>query len=257
MGYGDWIMATGQAKEMNLANGRQVFVVGRGNRPQWSEVFEHNPRIARRRTFASQVLVNGSGMRPYIREKTATRWVWKRCRVPVGEIYLTPEERLFAEPHAGHVLIEPSTKVTDGNKAWAWHRWQRLVDSDRSGLRFIQCCPSAEGPWLDDVERVVTASFRMACAVLGASRAFVGTEGGLHHAAAALGVPAVVLYSEFIGPEITGYSSQRNIRHADGMCGARVPCSGCKASMEAIEVEEVEANLLEALGSAKAVEVAA
>ena len=239
MGYGDWIMATAQAKQMQLANGRPVYVVGRGSRPMWSEVFENNPRIVRRPTPDSQILVNGSGVRPYIRTKTEIRWVWKRWNIEPGEIYLTDEERLFGSRYGGRILIEPQTKVPRGNKAWPWQRWQATVNVLSPWLDFVQVAPTGEGPWLDGVERVITNTFRQACAVLASSVGFVGCEGGLHHAAAALGIQAVVLYSEFIGPEITGYNSQRNIRHANGMCGARLPCEGCRLSMEAITVDEV------------------
>jgi ADP-heptose:LPS heptosyltransferase len=88
-------------------------------------------------------------------------------------------------------------------------------------------------------------TFRLACAVLANCRAFVGTEGGLHHAAAALGIPSVVLFSEFIGPDITGYKTHRNLRHAGPACGSRLPCQGCVDSMNAISVDEVTTNLWE------------
>ncbi len=82
-------------------------------------------------------------------------------------------------------------------------------------------------------------TFRQAAAILSVCRAYVGPEGAMHHAAAALNIPSVVLWSEFISPEITGYETQRNIRHANATCGARVPCVGCRLSMELITVEEV------------------
>jgi len=232
-------MATAQARQLHESNGRPVLIVGRFNRPQWHEVFENNPRIVRMPTSGAQRLANGSGMRPYIVSKTATRWTWKHWDIAPGEIYLTDAEKQFGIAHGGRVLIEPNTKVDGSNKAWIAERWQELVDR---GGDFVQVGPA--GTWaLRGVEFVETKTFRLACAVLAASRAFVGTEGGLHHAAAALGVPAVVLYSEFISPEITGYAGHRNLRHAGEACGSRVPCAGCRASMEKITVDEVSENL--------------
>jgi ADP-heptose:LPS heptosyltransferase len=138
------------------------------------------------------------------------------------------------------VMIEPTTKVPDGNKAWLWDRWQAVA---RTRSDFVQCGP-ADAPRLTGVEFVET-TFRNAAAVLSGCRAFVGPEGALHHAAAALDVPAVVLWSEFISPDVTGYASQINIRHAGPACGSRVPCESCKRSMEAITVQEVVENLRE------------
>jgi hypothetical protein len=57
-------------------------------------------------------------------------------------------------------------------------------------------------------------------------------------------VPAVVLWSHFIDVDVTGYTSQKNIRHAGEPCGSRVPCAECAASMARISVEEVTDTLV-------------
>lgn len=237
-------MATAQVKRLHQLHARPVLVVDARGRPQWNPVFENNPNIVREPSRKALCLVNASGLRPYIQAKTVKRWVWRRWAIEPGQLFLSAAECAFAAAHAGHVLVEPNTKVGNGhaNKAWPWQRWQALVDR---GGDFVQVgAPGTRA--LRGVKFVQTDSFRMGCAVLSVSRAFVGAEGGLHHAAAALGVPAVVLFSEFISPDITGYSSHRNLRHAGVACGSRLPCAGCAASMLAISVDEV-AGALESL----------
>lgn len=234
-------MATAQAKRLHAETGKKVVVVGFNSRVEWHPVFENNPKLLKAITKDCVRVKNCSGMRPYIERKTPERWYWKRWRIEPGEIYLSEAEKAFAAPHAGHILIEPNTKVEGSNKAWLIDRWQELVDR---GGDFVQIGPAGTRV-LRGVRYVETPSFRHGAAVLAVSRAFVGTEGGLHHAAAALGVPAVVLFSEFISPDITGYAMHRNIRHAGATCGARIPCSSCRASMEAITVDEVEKHLKE------------
>ena len=234
-------MATAQVRQIHEASGCKVLVVDRRGAPQWHPVFENNPRIVRAPARNARRLINCSGSRPYIAAKGPEQWYWKRWPIAPGEIYLSESEREFAAGYQGAVLIEPHTKVISSNKAWIWDRWQALVDC---GGEFIQIGPAGT-QLLRGVRFVETPSFRHACAVLAESRAFVGTEGGLHHAAAALGIPAVVLFSEFISPQITGYPMHRNLRHAGPACGSRIPCAGCKASMEAITVEEVRHNLLQ------------
>jgi len=65
-------------------------------------------------------------------------------------------------------------------------------------------------------------------------------EGGLHHAAAALGRPAVVIFGHFIDPEVTGYHGHKNLRGgAVGMCGSWSSCPECVRAMEAITPEVV------------------
>lgn len=239
-------MATSQVRKMNERTGRQVAVINRQMKPQWHEVFEGNPRIARAPRRDTVNLINAGGVRPYIVCKGATHWQWRTWDIAPGEIYLTEAEKEFAAPHAGRILIEPNTKEAGSNKAWLWERWQQLVD--RRGGDFMQVgLPGA--PRLAGVEFVQTPSFRAACAVLAVSKAFVGAEGGLHHAAAAVGVPAVVLFSGFIAPAVTGYAKHRNLyKGAAGLgCGSRMACACCAAAMQAITVDEVESNLKDIL----------
>lgn len=244
MGLGDWIMATSQVKTLHEKNGRQVLVVDRLGRPRWSEVFVNNPRIVRSRTTTCQQLLNAGGVRPYISQKTIDKWYWKRWDIKPGELFLSQQEKEFAAPFAGCILIEPNTKVPGGNKSWRWERWQELVDRFPD-LPWVQVGDPNQ-PILGCVKHMPTV-FREAVAILSACKAFIGSEGALHHAAAALGIPAVVLWSEFISPEFTGYPSQRNIRHAGKACGARNPCASCRQSMDAITVDEVEQELREML----------
>jgi ADP-heptose:LPS heptosyltransferase len=90
---------------------------------------------------------------------------------------------------------------------------------------------------------ITTPTFRYACAVLSVCKAFVGAEGGLMHAAAATKTPAVILWSEFISPAITGYPTMVNLRHAGPPCGMRVDCRTCRVAMNKITVTEVVAAL--------------
>lgn len=244
MGMGDEIMASAQAKLLNVHTGKPVVIVDRFNRVRTHEVWYKNPRITTQPKRPGYVtLVNGPHVRPYIETKGQSRFVWKRWDRALGEIYLTEEEIVFGARHSNKILIEPNVKAgSSGNKSWIWDRWQKLVNI--TGWAFIQV-GTMNTRRLDNVEFVQTNTFRQACAVLRNSCIFVGTEGGLHHAAAAFGIPSVVLWSEFISPDITGYETQHNIRHAGKACGSRTPCAGCLASMADISVEEVAVALQE------------
>lgn len=250
MGLGDWIMATSIAKRHHEATGRQVVFVNQYGRIQYSgEVFANNPRIAQT-TVGTDAIINCPGMRPYIALKTEQRWTWKHWEIAPGELWLTSEERAAAEWAHGMVMVEPNTKVLAGNKAWPYNRWQDLMFA-LPDARFVQPMRvGVEGWRLFGAAMVVPTSFRQAIAILSHCRAFVGTEGALHHAAAALGIPAVVLWSEFISPEFTGYASQANLRHAGAPCGNRRLCDSCKQSMERITVAEVTTALRGVLNGA-------
>ena len=245
MGMGDWLMATGEVKAMYEKTRQPVLVVDHTDRPQWSEIFRDNPKIIKRARSGCGRVLSSSGRRPYIESKTQLRWNWRQYKPIPGELYFSSQEIEFAKQFAGAIMIEPQVKnIGHSNKAWFRDRWQSLVD--RQAGRMVVQCSSNKDDFLTGVIPVVTPTFRHACAVLAVCKAFVGTEGGLMHAAAATNVPAIILWSEYIAPSITGYSSHVNLRYANKMCGLRLDCPGCRESMNKITVNEV-AEKLEAI----------
>jgi ADP-heptose:LPS heptosyltransferase len=247
MGIGDEIMASALAARRYAKHEVPVLICGANRRPRWSPVWENNPKIVRRPGGRFQYLISGPDSRPYVVSKTARTWAWRRWEIAPGEIHFTKAEEDFGLHHGGWIVIEPNIKGTnEGNKGWLWERWQEVADAFPGQVLQMIGAPSMRR--LRGVKILHTPTFRHAAAVLAWARVFVGTEGGLHHAAAAVGAPAVVLFSEFISPEITGYPMHRNLYHAGKPCGSRFECAGCRASMEAITVGEVVHHLREILG---------
>jgi ADP-heptose:LPS heptosyltransferase len=251
MGLGDVLMSIGEAKRLHKKTGQKVMIIARDGRPVRSDLFNDIPYIIHKPSNAGgpfQRLFNSSGVRPYIAGKTAEKWAWKKYKPIPADIVFTKSELEFADRYRGRVMIEPEINANAGhqNKAWIGPRWRELVQVlNAEGIATVQCVPGGVKPITDTA--ALTPSFRYACAVLSVSRAFIGTEGGLMHAAAAVGVPGVILWSHFITPEVTGYDLHRNIRHAEGWCGMRVHCEECAKSMERITVTEVVTNLKEIL----------
>ncbi len=244
-------MSMGEAKRLHKKTGQNVMIVGRDGRPIRSELMDRVPYIIQRPLAGQgpyQRLVNGSGHRPYIAAKTDEKWTWRKYKPEPAEIFFTANELEFAERYRGAVMVEPNVKkLGHTNKAWSLIRWSHLdIELHKLKLRVVQCGPS-DTSWLNHAERVSTDGFRQACAVLSVCKAFIGSEGGLMHGAAAVGTPGVILWSEFISPDITGYAMHRNLRHAGKACGLRTDCPSCHASMLAITVDEVLSNLKEIL----------
>ena len=68
---------------------------------------------------------------------------------------------------------------------------------------------------------------------------FIGTEGGMHHAAAATSRKAVVIFGGHISPKITGYDFHTNL-YVDiegSPCGNKNICNHCKKCMDSISSE--------------------
>jgi ADP-heptose:LPS heptosyltransferase len=80
-------------------------------------------------------------------------------------------------------------------------------------------------------------------AVLSRTKAAVLPEGGLHHAAAALGLKCIVIYGGFISPDQTGYDLHINLFTGGTPCGSRKSCQHCKDAMAKIEPAQVFEHL--------------
>ena len=248
MGWGDELMVTGQARERQARDPRRVRVVY--ERPRWHPAWDHNPRIARLdETGDFQELVARDGyLRPYIARKEGDRWTWRAWGPPRGELYFTPDELDFGAQHAGHIIVEPNLKNgAPVAKQWGWVRWNKLAWlMNKRGIRLAQLGdPTA--PRLDRVEVIRTPTMRHAAAVLARAAAAVLPEGGLHHVAAAVGTPAVVIFGGYIAPAVTGYADQVNLFPPDARwplgCGSRHRCEHCAAAMVSIAPEAVAKEL--------------
>lgn len=245
MGLGDEILVTGHVREMQLRDPRKVKIIY--EKPRWSEVWDYNPRIAGRdeKGDFQEYRPRINGLRPYCSSKSPERWTWKEYKAPIGELYFEHSERNFASLHAGKVVIGPHVKrQASPNKQWSLDRWGELVVLlTKKGIQPVQLGPPGSRR-VSGVELIETQSFRLAAAVLSRARAAILTEGALHHAAAVLNIPSVVIYGGFISPKQTGYDSQVNIFTGGEPCGWRIPCKHCAEAMEKITPELVLESFL-------------
>ena len=243
MGLGDWIMATGEAKAHHARTGRRV-CFSNGGKHYWSEVFDGNPKLARAPGEGIDILRQGGGMRPYISLKTRGAWTWKQYQPIPGEAYFTDRELEFGSRFRGRIIVEPNCKpIGHMNKDWGRPRWSELIKLLRD-LPLAQLIAPGQ-MFLPGIEQIGTETFRSAWAVLKYARAAVLPEGGLHHAAAAVGLPAVVIYGGFISPQVTGYALHRNIYTGGSPlgCGMRTNCAHCKEAMATITPERIAKEL--------------
>jgi ADP-heptose:LPS heptosyltransferase len=209
----------------------------RATHPLW----EGNPHLARadeRGQFLA--VVNGPNARPYTSGKTPMQWFWKPFVCTPATMVFSAGELAFAHDKNPGVVIEPNVKPkASPNKNWGWKRWVAFaVLATAKGVRLTQLGPPGT-QLLPGAKLIETTDFRRACAVLSRARAFVGHEGGMHHAAAAVAIPAVVLFGGFISPQQTGYQSHTNLFTGGTPCGMRVHCAHCDDAMAAITPEQV------------------
>jgi hypothetical protein len=181
--------------------------------------------------------------------KDNSHWIWNYdFRAIPGELFFSKDELRFGEKVGNDfVLVEPNLppqKKSSPNKDWGFPKYIALVDRlKKAGLEVAQLV-YAEGRRLPGVKKVHTPNFRLALAALRQAQIYVGPEGGLHHASAALGVKATVLFGGFVPPQVTGYEFHTNLTGGAEACGSITPCAHCKAAMAKIDVDEVFGDVL-------------
>lgn len=249
MGLGDAIMATAQARKAKADHPEAVVLVGDGRNIHWSPVFEGNPNIAKAARPGEPVIWvrNHVGCRPYVDydRSTPERMVYREdFRPEPGDLFISDKARAWADQVLGDlrgfVILEPNTKGTfGGNKAWPWKYWEQLA-AMVSGA--VQIGPAGVDT-LPGVRRIVTPEFRYALAVLERAARVITTDGALHHAAAALKIPAAVIWGGRTNPKYLGYIGQNHLGTDSGYCGLNSPCDHCRAAMLAITPETVAATV--------------
>lgn len=242
MGIGDDIIATSMAR--GAASRGELIAFGDGKRVIWGPhsemIFRGNPNIARpgqERDQRVRWCNYYKGCRIY-NSPGSGKWVWNYgFKVEPGEIFLEDGE---VYPHDDRrVIVEPNLpgKTNSKNKEWPASRWLDLVGClTARGWRVRQF---GYGGCIKVAPEIRTSTFREAAGALKTSRLAILTEGGLHHAAAAVGLPAVVLFGGFAPPDILGYDTHTNLTGGAEACGSFCRCQHCVDAMSRITVSEV------------------
>ena len=165
-------------------------------------------------------------------------------KVRRGEFYFSDSELNFAcQFPQGFIVIEPNVpwqKIVAPNKDWGDGKYRETARIlKQKGYDIIQFKHKNSRRVLPEASLIDAGNFRKAIAVLSRARLYVGPEGGMHHASAAVHVPAVVLFGGFIPPEVMGYETQICLTGGAQACGNIQPCVHCRDAMKRISVDEV------------------
>lgn len=254
-------MATGFARGA-AARGKRI-AFGDGQKIVWhkfaEEMFKGNPNIAPPGSEGARDLEwipHYAGRRVYnslVQGEGKWRWVTGRCGVP-GEMFFTDREKSWAkgaiQEWNGHrkrfVVIEPNVpqfKSVAPNKQWRTDWYEevaaKLKRDGETVVQFTYLGRYGAGYKLASAKHFASPSFRLGLAVLSHAALYIGTEGGLHHGAAAVGIPAVVIFGGFISPDVTGYTDHINMFSGGEACGSLTPCQHCRDALDAIKSQEV------------------
>lgn len=242
MGYGDILMAMGEAKVLHAQTGKTIIL-----EPKFKFLYANNHYI--KNTGPGLKLYNVTGNRPYIDyfKTSKHRTAFKKYRPIPAEIIFTPQDLLDIEEYkklGDFIFIEPHTKIAlhKNNRDWGFKRFKQVTEMD---YQFIQ--PQYSGKLLA-VTQIETPTFWEAIKLLSVAKTALFSEGGMMHAAAALSIPSVVIFGGLISPEITGYDQNTNIYAGGEPCGSRFACNHCRKAMGDITPEKVIRELKNIIG---------
>jgi len=250
MGFGDEIIGTGLARGARARGKRIAF--GDGRQIKWGpwcqEIFYNNPNIAWPGTENGKDIEwidHYKGARKY-NTLLNGKWQWNYdFKVQAGEFYFDDiEKNLMARQQPGFIVIEPNVpwhKVVAANKDWGDGKYDQVAQAlKKHGHRVLQFKHKNSRRIIDGIEIVENPKFRHVIAMLSRAKLYIGPEGGMHHAAAAVNVRAVVIFGGFIPPAVMGYDNQISLTgNAQQACGNIQRCEHCRKAMQSIAVEEV------------------
>ena len=254
MGYGDEIIATGLAR--GLRDQGKLAAFGDGKRILWGpwceEMFRNNPNIAHPSMAHQTNLVwikHYKGARLYnVQSADKKQWIWNYgFKVKPGEFFFDEAERARIEytrqSLRDFVVIEPNVpwqKSVAPNKDWGEEKYEQLCQRLQSnGVQVLQFLHKNTRRRLTGVATMQLEKFRDVIGTLSLAKLYIGPEGGMHHASAAVGVDAVVLMGGFIPPLVVGYDGHTNLTGETKACGNIQTCSHCIEAMKRISVDQV------------------
>lgn len=255
MGYGDEILAAGQAQRHFDETGEPSYIVNQRLKPRRHPIWDSNPAIIQADGIFGErchMITNAPGCRPYIVYPFTAEsgWTFNRsfhAADHIAKIYLTPEELIYGRSiPRPFVLIEPFSK--HANLTWPFDHWCALV-AQNPDISFVQHTHRDTGTLhVPGAMYTPQLTFRQACGVLNFAACYVRGESGMCHAAAALGVPTVTIWGGCMDWSVLGgYPLQIGVGVNHPPCGRYLPCDHCRKIMQSIEVDTVAAAIRRSL----------
>ncbi|MBT5637017.1 MAG: hypothetical protein HOJ16_00370 [Candidatus Peribacter sp.] len=127
------------------------------------------------------------------------------------------------------ITIEPVSKTNyTPNREYPFAKWQKVVNDLSRDVTMVQLGAPASRLLNNVTDFRGKTSFREAALVIGESKAFLSSEGGLVHAATTVDTTSVVVITGYQHPDMVAYPQNVNINLGKhGPCGLKVKCDEC------------------------------
>lgn len=249
MAYGDAIMATAKARGLHAQGKLAAFSVD-GKTIKWTgyceDVFKNNPNIARPGAEKQSNIIWFPHYKKHFTcmhyDGIKRKYIWNYdFRVEPGEIFHDP---LGPPPADRFVVIEPNVawqRAANINKDWGDGKYEKLARAlIDAGYLVVQFVHGNSRRKIPGAHRISTTTFHQALGIMSQASLIIAPEGANHHAAAAVNVPAIIVWGGFSPPQTMGYANHIMLTGgATEACGSTAPCPHCRRAFDNISVEEV------------------
>ena len=274
MGLGGYLTWTAAAREIYKRTNLKCFPFeqhGNTIKPISSEIFYNNPHIWQPESGKNENCIplqlnnhSSNYCKKDTPEKAFHRFekhIIQQVCEPYGvfdpelkcDLYLDRAEKqqvadIISSLSDSFVTIEPfSNNDYTPNREYPFDKWQKVVDEISKDIQVVQVGISPKK--LENcIDLRFTKSFRIASGVIGKSRLFISSEGGLVHAATSFETRSLVV--------ITGYQDRRMVEYpqninvvisSHGPCGLKVPCFECALDAKSHDHKHITTEVLKAI----------
>lgn len=233
-------MAAGRAERLWEQTGQTVAICrvdtltdGAPRYPRSHDAWTHHPEID---AGGPQQIIDCATSRPYIKHWRGRQVIFNHDYRPrAGRVYLTQQEWDFNTIQGPYAIIAPQLKPeASPNKSWGIDRWEAVIKD--FPIPVFQLLESDRVKAIEGAQGIATLTFRHALSIIAGAAVVMTNEGGSHHMAASMRVPAVVFFGSFTPPQVTGYAFHYNmaVETPEGYCGRWDTCPHCNAAKRVI-----------------------
>jgi len=172
------------------------------------------------------------------------------------ELFFSDEQRkkvskLTKQLNKDFIVIEPHSKMSyTPNRAYPLEKWQSVINKISKHIQVVQVGQEGNQVLSGVVDFTGKTSFKEAALLIGKSRLFVSTEGGLVHAATAVDTKSVVVMTGYQDMRMVAYPQNININIANhGPCGLKIPCKLCQEDAKNHDYNIIVKQIMEHLGA--------
>ena len=127
------------------------------------------------------------------------------------------------------VTIEPNSKTNyTPNRVYPFEKWQKVVNALKDRIPFVQVGVKGSKVLDNVIDWTGQTSFENTAAMIGYSKLFLSSEGGLVHAATAFNAKSLVIITGYQSEKMVAYPQNINLKiSSHGPCGLKVLCPEC------------------------------